>query len=241
MTTLEICIDNHQSIINAQKAGADRLELCSALGVEGLTPFPSLVKFAKENFTGSLQAMIRHRAGDFYYNEIDQQIMLDDLKAMLKLDIDGVVIGALTKENKIDKEFLKPFIEITKKAGKQLTFHRAIDLTKDIYSATQEVIKLGFDRILTSGTATNVIAGLETIKSLQERFGHQIQIMPGGGINSNNVKEILEKTKVTNIHCSASKRFLRDNDSLAFPASALEIRVSQVDEISTIKSNFSIK
>ncbi|MDE5014678.1 copper homeostasis protein CutC, partial [Francisella tularensis subsp. holarctica] len=79
MTNLEICVDNYQSIINAQKAVADRLELCSALGVEGLTPSPSLVKIAKENFTGSLQAMVRHRAGDLYYDEIDQQIMLDEL------------------------------------------------------------------------------------------------------------------------------------------------------------------
>ncbi|MBK2005171.1 copper homeostasis protein CutC, partial [Francisella orientalis] len=139
MTTLEICIDNYQSIINSQKASADRLELCSALGVEGLTPSPSLVKFAKENFTGSLQAMIRHRAGDFYYDEIDQQIMLDDLRAMLELNVNGIVIGTLTKENKIDKEFLKPFIKLAKQAGKELTFHRAIDLTTDIYTATQEV------------------------------------------------------------------------------------------------------
>jgi copper homeostasis protein len=70
MSTREICIYNHQSIVNAQKASADRLELCSTLGVEGLTPSPSLVTFAKENFTGSLQAMIRHRAGDFYYDDI---------------------------------------------------------------------------------------------------------------------------------------------------------------------------
>ena len=70
MVTLEICVDNYQSIINAHKAGTDRLELCSALGVEGLTPSPSLVTFAKENFTGSLQAMISHRAGDFYYDDI---------------------------------------------------------------------------------------------------------------------------------------------------------------------------
>ncbi|AVC44658.1 copper homeostasis protein CutC [Francisella tularensis subsp. novicida] len=236
MTTLEICVDNYQSIINAQKAGADRLELCSALGVEGLTPSPSLVKFAKENFTGSLQAMVRHRAGDFYYDEIDQQIMLDDLKAMLELDVNGIVIGALTRENKIDKNFLEPFIKLTKKAGKELTFHRAIDLTTDIYTATQEIIDLGFDRILTSGTATNVIVGLETIKSLQQQFGNQIQIMPGGGINSTNVKEILETTKVTSIHCSASKKILRDIDSLAFPVSALEIKVSQADEIIAIKS-----
>ncbi|MDE5032004.1 copper homeostasis protein CutC, partial [Francisella tularensis] len=69
MTILDICVDIYKSIINAQKAGADRLELCSAIGVEGLTPSPSLVKFAKENFTGSLQSMVRHRAGDFYYDE----------------------------------------------------------------------------------------------------------------------------------------------------------------------------
>ncbi|MEY8703278.1 copper homeostasis protein CutC [Francisella philomiragia] len=241
MTTLEICIDNYQSILNAQKAGADRLELCTALGVEGLTPSPSLVKFAKDNFTGSLQAMIRHRAGDFYYDEIDQQIMLTDCKLMLELGVDGIVIGALTKENKIDKKFLEPFIRLTKKAGKELTFHRAIDLTTDIYTATQEVIELGFDRILTSGAKPNVIQGLEIIKTLQEKFGSEIQIMPGGGINSNNVKEILETTKVTDIHCSASKKILRDTKCSAFPSSALEIKISQVDEISVIKSRLQIK
>ncbi|WP_150463767.1 copper homeostasis protein CutC [Francisella sp. XLW-1] len=236
MTTLEICIDNYQSILNAQKAGVDRLELCSALGVEGLTPSPSLVKFAKENFIGSLQTMVRHRAGDFYYDKIDQQIMLTDCKLMLELDVDGIVIGALTKENKVDKEFLKPFIEFTKQAGKELTFHRAIDLTTDIYTATQEVIELGFDRILTSGAKPNVIKGLEIIRTLQEKFGSQIQIMPGGGINSNNIKEIFETTKVTNIHCSASKKILRDTGSIAFPASALEIKISQTDEMNKIKS-----
>ncbi|AEI36681.1 Cytoplasmic copper homeostasis protein cutC [Francisella salina] len=180
--------------------------------------------------------MVRHRAGDFYYDKIDQQIMLTDCKLMLELGVDGIVISALTKENKVDKEFLKPFIELTKKAGKELTFHRAIDLTTDIYTATQEVIELGFDRILTSGAKPNVIQGLKIIKTLQEKFGSQIQIMPGGGINSNNLKEILETTKVTNIHCSASKKILRDTKCTAFPSSALEIKVSQVDEMNKIKS-----
>ncbi|TDT72821.1 copper homeostasis protein [Allofrancisella inopinata] len=236
MITLEICIDNHQSIIHAQRAKADRLELCSALGVEGLTPSPSLVKFAKDNFTGSLQAMIRHRAGDFYYDETDQQIMLDDLQMMLELDVNGIVIGALTKENKIDKEFLEPFIKLTKQANKKLTFHRAIDLTADIHTSIKEIIDIGFDRVLTSGAATSVIKGLQTIKSLQQEFGCQIQIMPGGGINSNNIKEILDTTKVTNIHCSASKKILRTADFSVFPQSALEIKISQENEIKLIKS-----
>ena len=100
--------------------------------------------------------------------------MLDDLKTMLELDVDGIVIGALTKDNKVDKEFLKPFIQLTKQTGKELTFHRAIDLTTDIYKSTQEIITLGFDKILTSGTTMNVIKGLETIKSLQQQFSSQI-------------------------------------------------------------------
>jgi copper homeostasis protein len=236
MTKLEICIDNYQSILNAQKANADRLELCSALGVEGLTPSPSLVTFAKENFTGSLQAMIRHRAGDFYYDDTDQKIMLSDCKLMLELDVDGIVIGALTKDNQIDKEFLKPFIELTKQAGKELTFHRAIDLVDNMSQATKEIIELGFDKILTSGGAKNVTAGIEAIKTLQQNFGNQIQIMPGGGINSTNVQDILNITKVNNIHCSASKKILRTNDFTAFPASALEIKISQIDEMTKIKS-----
>lgn len=238
MITLEICVDNYQSIINAQQTGASRLELCSALGLEGLTPSLSIVKFAKQHFSGSLQVMIRHRAGDFYYDEIDQQIMLDDFKAMLELGVDGIVIGALTKDNKIDCEFLKPFIELTKKADKELTFHRAIDLTNDIYASTRQVIELGFDRILTSGGAINVSKGLQTVKTLQEKFGSKIQIMPGGGINSNNVEHILNTTKVNNIHCSASKKILRDKNSKSFPAPSLEIKISQLEEILTIKSKF---
>ncbi|MED7788407.1 copper homeostasis protein CutC [Francisella sp. 19X1-34] len=236
MISLEICVDNYQSILNAQKAGANRLELCSALGVEGLTPSPSFIKFAKENFTGSLQAMIRHRAGDFYYDKVDQHIMLDDLEMALDLNVDGIVIGALTRDYNIDKGFLKPFIKLTKQAKKELTFHRAIDLTNNIYSSTQKIIDLGFDRVLTSGTSTNVVEGLETINMLQQFFGKQIQIMPGGGINSQNIREILEVTKVTNIHCSASKKILRDTRPTVFPSSALEIKTSQVDEISAIKS-----
>ena len=241
MTTLEICIDNYQSILNAQKANADRLELCSALGVEGLTPSPSIVKFAKDNFIGSLQAMIRHRAGDFYYDEIDQQIMLADCKLMLELGVEGIVIGALTKDNQVDSVFLRPFIELTKKAGKELTFHRAIDLTSNIEASTKGIIELGFDRILTSGSAKNVVEGLQTIKVLQEKFGSKVQIMPGGGINSNNVKEILDTTKVTNIHCSASKKILGHTNAEAFPNESFEIKISQADEMLAIKNHLKWK
>jgi copper homeostasis protein len=238
MVTLEICVDNYQSIINAQKAGADRLELCNALGVEGLTPSPSLVNFAKDNFIGSLQAMIRHRAGDFYYDDTDQKIMLNDSKLMLELGVDGIVIGALTKDNKVDSEFLKPFIELAKKAGKELTFHRAIDLADDVNQATQEIIGLGFDRILTSGGAKNVTTGIDSIKAIQQNFNDEIAIMPGGGINSDNVLNILNITKVNNIHCSASKKIQRCNDFKAFPAESLEVKISQVDEMLAIKKSF---
>ena len=236
MVTLEICVDNYQSILNACNAKADRLELCSALGLDGLTPSSSLVAFAKENTKCSLQAMIRHRAGDFYYDNIDQQMMLNDCKMMLDLGVDGIVIGALTTDDVIDQEFLKPFIKLVKNARKQLTFHIALDLTKDIQASTKEIIKLGFDRVLTSGGAINVTQGMDTIQALQQHFGHDIQIMPGCGINSNNVDQILEITKVKNIHCSASKKILRSSNTTAFPSSALQIKVSQMEELCAIKS-----
>lgn len=236
MVILEICVDNYQSILNASNAKADRLELCSALGLDGLTPSPSLVTFAKENTNCSLQAMIRHRAGDFYYDKIDQQIMLSDCKMMLDLGVDGIVIGALTTDNQIDQDFLRPFITLAKKAGKQLTFHRALDLTEDIQANTKEIIKLGFDRILTSGAAVNAIQGIENIRALEENFGKDIQIMPGCGINSSNVETILENTKVKSIHCSASKKILRSANTFVFPSSALQLKISQMEEMTAIKS-----
>jgi copper homeostasis protein len=156
---------------------------------------------------------------------------------MLELGVNGIVVGALTKDNQVDSEFLKPFIDLVKKAGKELTFHRAIDLTDDIYASTQQIIELGFDRILTSGGAMNVVEGLQTIKALQEKFGNEIQIMPGGGVNSDNVYDILNTTKVNNILCSASKKVQRCNDFKAFPAENLEIKISQIDEMMAIKNH----
>ena len=169
---------------------------------------------------------------------LDLQIMLADCKLMLELGVDGIVVGALTKDNQVDSEFLKPFIKLAKKVGKELTFHRAIDLADDVNKATKEIIDLGFDRILTSGSAKNVITGIDSIKVIQQDFGDKIAIMPGGGINSDNVRNILDITKVNNIHCSASKKIQRCNDFKVFPAESLEMKISQVDEVSAIKKVF---
>ena len=236
MINLEICVDNYQSILNAENGGANRLELCSALSAEGLTPFASTVLFAQENTKCSLQTMIRYRGGDFFYDETDQQIMLEDCKKMLRLNVDGIVIGAITLDYKVDKEYLNPFIDLVKTANKQLTFHRAIDLVSDLDESISEIIDMGFDRILTSGAAANVLEGINTLQSIQEKFGHKIQIMPGGGINSSNVAKILETTKVKNIHCSAGKTILCDGCSTVFPESSLEIKISQLDEITKISN-----
>ena len=234
MINLEICVDNYQSILNAEKSGANRLELCSALSTGGLTPFTSIVNFAKKNSKCSIQAMIRHRSGDFFYDDIDQQLLLEDCQQMLSLGVDGIVIGVITPDYKIDKKFLEPFITMVKSANKELTFHRAIDLVADINISIAEIIELGFDRILTSGADKNVTEGLNTLQNIQQKFGNKIQIMLGGGINSSNLENIIHTTNVTNIHCSASKNILRDTSTSVFSSQSLQIKISQLYEINKI-------
>ncbi|MDC0535492.1 copper homeostasis protein CutC [Francisellaceae bacterium] len=236
MIDIEVCVDNLESILNADLAGVQRLELCSALSAEGLTPSASLVRFAKNNSNCSLHIMIRLRSGDFYYNQSEQNAMLDDLKALEKIGINGFVIGALDKHNNIDEKFLAPFIEFASKKKLEITFHRAIDLTTDYFDALQRLCDLGFTRVLTSGHRANVEQGVEHIKSIQSQFGGSIQIMPGGGITPDNITRIIQKTNVRHIHCSASQRILRsDSNALdVFGETALSFKVTNLNQLKSI-------
>jgi copper homeostasis protein len=200
---IEVCIDNYESIKNTLKSNVDRLEVCSALNVDGLTPTVGLVKFAQRISRSETHVMLRPHTGGFIYSKDDQEIMLEDLNVFVESDIDGIVLGALTEDGEIDEGFLMPFLDIVKKKNIQITFHRAIDLTQDYFSSIETLIELGFTRVLTSGCSSNVLTGLKTIKLIQDKYGSDIEIMPGGGITANNIKAILD-TGVKNIHCSAS-------------------------------------
>ncbi|MFT6835483.1 MAG: copper homeostasis protein [Francisellaceae bacterium] len=236
MMTIEVCVDNVDSVINAAKAGAHRLELCSALSAEGLTPTPGFVGFAKNHSNCSLQVMIRPRSGDFYYSKLEKELMLQDLKQLTNIGIDGFVIGALDENNQIDIKFLTSFLNFAQQNKLETTFHRAIDLTPDYMESLQTLCDLGFTRVLTSGQEKDVSTGIENIKLAQHKFGNRIQIMPGGGISSDNVLNIVNKTKVSHVHCSASSTICRDNRNKVFDQSSLKIKITNYEILHSIVS-----
>jgi len=203
---LEVCLDNIESILTAEKVGVDRLELCGSLAVGGITPSAGLVKYAKDNTNISLHPMIRTRAGDFCFNSEEIKAMESEIRIFSDLGIDGIVIGILNNDFNIDLHCTEKLCNIAKKNNLCVTFHRAIDFAPDYIESVNQLINLGVDRILTSGQADTAIKGIDKISILNESLSNKIDIMAGSGVNAANVIEILNRTKVTDIHCSASSK-----------------------------------
>ncbi|KAG8194774.1 hypothetical protein JTE90_017216 [Oedothorax gibbosus] len=199
--TLEVCVDSIESAIAAENGGADRLELCSALDLGGLTPSIGLVAIVKQKITIPVFMMIRPRSGGFVYSEEDVQTMIKDIEMGSFLGVDGFVTGALTSDHMVDKPLCLELIRAAR--GKPVTFHRAFDLmTCDVESALTDIISLGFSRILTSGRAKSAYHGMYIIKELIENVGTQITIMPGCGINDQNIIAIVKETEAIEYHSS---------------------------------------
>ncbi|MEI0596454.1 copper homeostasis protein CutC [Brachyspira pilosicoli] len=200
---IEICVDSVESCINAEKGGADRLELCGNMFEGGTTPSYGVLKLAREMVSKPIYAMVRPRGGDFCYNDIEFEIMKREIKLMKELKIDGIVFGILTKEGKVDKERCSKLLDLwgTNKA----TFHRAIDVSSNLNEACEDIISLGFERILTSGGEANVMSGIIKLKELVEKYNDKIIIMPGSGINERNIEYINDTIKANEYHMTANK------------------------------------
>ncbi|XP_044742782.1 copper homeostasis protein CutC [Chrysoperla carnea] len=209
---LEICVDNLESFINALNGGANRIELCSALGEGGLTPSVGFLKQVQALNTKKIPiyCMIRCRRGfDFNYTPEEMSIMIEDAKLLKQNGADGFVFGALTKELQINTKQCR---EIIKTCYPQpVTFHRAFDVCKNPLVTLEAVIDVGFERILTSGQKLNALDGAENIKTYIEKANGRIIIMAGCGVNVNNVSKILSITGVKEVHGSASS--FRDIDN----------------------------
>ncbi|XP_023940251.1 copper homeostasis protein cutC homolog [Bicyclus anynana] len=215
MTVIEVCIDSLKSAYNAINGGADELELCSSLVEGGLTPSPGLVvevvklvnsKFYADNSKKpKVNIMIRCRGGsDFCYSEDEMKTMLSDIEVYKSFQVDRFVFGALTDKQEIDRTNCSRIIE--KASPLPVTFHRAFDLTIDPKKAIEDIINLGFNRLLTSGkqsSADNNTA-IELLTFLLENFGKNIEIMPGAGVNCDNV-HIFGKIGFKIIHSSCKK------------------------------------
>ncbi len=199
---LEIIGFNIESCIAAQDAGANRIELCAGPGEGGVTPTYSFIKAAREKLQIDLYVMIRPREGDFLYSDEEFEMMKADIAICKQLGCDGIVTGALTKDGKVDKERCRELIECA--YPMEATFHRAFDRVADPFEALEDIIELGFERILTSGLKPKAIDGIETLAALIKQAGDRIIIMPGSGITSENIIEIAESTGAEELHSSAS-------------------------------------
>jgi copper homeostasis protein len=199
---LEIIGFNIESCIAAQDAGADRIELCASPGEGGTTPSYAFIKAAREKLHIDLYVMIRPRGGDFLYSDEEFEIMKNDVLLCKQAGCDGIVTGILTEDGKVDKKRCEELIGYAYPLG--ATFHRAFDRTAGPFEAMEDIIELGFERILTSGLAPKASDGKETIAGLIKKSAERIVIMPGSGVNASNIISIAESTGAKEFHSSAS-------------------------------------
>jgi copper homeostasis protein len=200
---LEICIDSVASAKAAAEGGADRVELCAGLPEGGTTPSAGMIRGVRSVFPGGLMVIIRPRGYDFLFSEAEMETMLHDIAVARNLGADGVVIGCLTPNARVDSERCQRLIEA---AGPlDLTFHRAFDMTRDLSEALEDIIGLGIRRILSSGGQADVPAGVSRLGALVKQAGTRASIMPGGGVTEKNLGEIVRATGVREIHLSARR------------------------------------
>lgn len=202
MPILEVCTGSLQSVINAVKGGAQRIELCSALSLDGLTPSLGLIKTVRKMFPKlTIHTLIRVREGDFCYNEGEIKVMETDIKEILSYT-DAIVCGALTADGDIDIATTRRLIDACE--GKPFTFHRAFDVCRNPLKALDELAALHCTRVLTSGQAPTAKTGIPALKEYVKHVEGRMTILPGGGVTPLNAKKILAETGATEIHGSAS-------------------------------------
>jgi copper homeostasis protein len=200
---LEICVDSIESAINAQDAGADRIELCGNLSEGGITPSFGMTGSVRSNLSIGLHVIIRPRGGDFLYSDAEFDIMRRDIEMCGEAGVDGVALGILRADGSIDKERTSKLTELAHPMS--VTFHRAYDLCSDPFIGLQDVIETGASRLLTSGQKNLAEEGTELIKELVRQAGDRIIIMPGSGLSDLNIGEIAKRTGAREFHLSGRK------------------------------------
>lgn len=207
MLIIEVATNSITAALAAQRGGADRVELCDSLEQGGTTPSAGTILKASELLDIEVFVLIRPRGGDFCYTETEIDIMEADIRFCAEAECDGVVIGSLNRDGTVNVEQNTRLLKVAKKLGLEVTFHRAIDRSRDLFESMETIIEMGFDRILTSGGYPNVMEGREVLKKMIEQAEERIVIMPGGGVNADNIGEVVEELTLTEIHGSFSNTF----------------------------------
>lgn len=229
---LEVIGFTIEGCITAQSAGAHRIELCDNPGEGGTTPSYGMIKKAREVLSIDLFPIIRPRGGDFFYSDDEFTIMIEDVRICKDLRCNGVVIGILTADGKVDKERCSQLVNIAYPMS--VTFHRAFDRTAEPFQALEDIIEAGCERILTSGHQPTAAEGIDEIAKLIEYANHRIIIMPGSGVRADNIKQ-LASTGATEFHTSAriakAGKMNYHNPSLSEKSEQFGVNESEIKKI----------
>lgn len=186
---VEICTFSLESCLNAQLAGASRVELCSGMYDGGTTPSAAMIRMARESIYTTLRDD-SPRGGDFLYSDLEFEVMKEDIRFAKECRADGVVLGILNADGSVDVQRTRELVELA--APLKVTFHRAIDMTRNMEEALEGIIQAGCYRVLTSGGRNTVSEGMEQIKALVEQAKGRVQIMAGSGVNAANANTLIE-------------------------------------------------
>lgn len=233
---LEICASSLQSALNAQAGGAHRIELCCNLAQGGLTPSAATIQLARKKLDIEIFVLIRPRVGGFHYSPLELEQMQQSILFCKKNGIDGVVFGVLNAQQEIDLKKNQQLLDLAQPM--QTTFHRAFDCLANPQVGLEQVIQLGFDRVLTSGLKKTAVDGQALITDLIQQVGNRTTILPGSGLNSGNLKDFIKTTKAQEVHASAKKTIHPKVNDL-FAASFYETDVAEVQRLMTILQQFS--
>ena len=182
---IEVCAESYEYAVKAEKAGANRIELCKDLHLDGLTPDYESAKKTIDALNIPVFVLIRPRKGDFIYSDEEFELMKQDILKFKEMGCKGIVSGVLNSDDSIDLKRTKELVQLSKPLD--FTFHRAFDIVKNPLHEIENLIEIGVDRVLTSGKKEKAIEGLELLKELKNIYQNRIIIMPGSGINKSNI------------------------------------------------------
>jgi copper homeostasis protein len=201
---IEVVVDSVESAAAAESGGAGRLELCADLVEGGTTPSAGMIAECRDRVRIPLYVMIRPRGGDFLYSDAEFDVMRRDIRQARALGADGIVLGLLLPDGRIDAARTARLIRQARPLD--VTFHRAIDVCRDPFEALDALAAMGVDRVLTSGQADSASGGLKTIARMVRHAANRMVILAGGRINEKNARRIVERTGVREIHVRGARQ-----------------------------------
>lgn len=212
---LEVCCGSYYDALQAYAGGAKRIELNSALHLGGLTPSVAALDMVKRECSGlTVISMIRPRGAGFCYSDEDFKVMEEECRMLLAHGSDGIAFGCLNPDGGLNLEQNKRLIALIHTNGRKAVFHRAFDCSRDAFSTMEALIGLEVDRVLTSGLKPTAIEGQKLIGELQRRYGAQIEILAGSGINASNAAQLMADTGISQVH-SSCKAWRKDSTTIS--------------------------